>query len=87
MLQRNIQGLEIVPFIFNLGAIGHRETESPHDSLELFNGLRDRVQTAPPQDLTGQRRVKPFGLAGLRRSVARAQSLLGSRQDLFDAAP
>ena len=42
----NVQGLEVVPLVLDLGSLGHTEPQPAHYILELFDGLGDRMQMA-----------------------------------------
>ena len=45
----DVERLEVVPLVFDLGPIGDRETEPAHDVFEFFDRLRDRMEMAEPQ--------------------------------------
>ena len=73
VLGGDIQGLEIVPFIFNFGTIDGRKAESPHDLLQGLDGLSDRVESTQLPTRSGDGEVKDVVLRA-RRSFL--QSLL-----------
>ena len=80
--ERNVQRFEVVPLVFDLRTFGDGEAEPAHDLLELFDGLRDRMQPAE------ERPAARFGdIERQRRDVAAAgfESQLGRFERRFDA--
>ena len=61
MIFRNVERLEVVPFVFDLGSLCDREAESPHDVLEFVHRLDERVLFAKAQGRAGQREIEPAG--------------------------
>ncbi len=58
MLQGDVQGVEVVPAVLDLGALGHHEPQPAHDVLQLLGRLRDRVQVAQAKSPAGHGRVE-----------------------------
>ncbi len=46
---RDVEGLEIVPLVFDLRPVDDSEAEPPHDVLELGDGLHQRMPTPTPR--------------------------------------
>ena len=46
MVERNVQRVEVVPFVFELRAVDNFKSEPANDLSELANGLRERMQPA-----------------------------------------
>ena len=84
MCQRDIERLKVVPLVFDLRSIGHRESEPPHNLLQFFDRLRYRMQMTDSERFAGQRRVK---LSGDRRwggCMRGCEPLLGCGERRFN---
>jgi hypothetical protein len=57
MIFWDVEGDKVVPLILDLRPFGDGETESPHDLLEMLDGLRDRVDDTDARAKAGQRRI------------------------------
>ena len=79
MVGRDIQRLEIVPFVFDFRPVGDGESQPAHDLFQFFDRLRDRMQMAERGPRTGLRRIK-------RRAGWRGSALGQSRLGLGEAA-
>ena len=91
MLQGDVQGLEIVPGVFDLRPVGHGEAQPAHDVLQLLDRLRDRVQMAQPRADAGHRGIELARASALpaalfaSRSIGRVEGRLDLLLDLVEA--
>src|SRR3546814_6010202 len=56
-----VQGGEVGPVVFDLGAISHIETDRPEYGLDTLPGLNDRMDAGNAAPATGQTDVNGFG--------------------------
>ena len=61
MMRREIQRLEVVPVVFDLGTVGEVEAEPREDLVDALERARDRMQAAALAVAAGQRDVDAFG--------------------------
>src|SRR6187455_3117864 len=92
MLQRNIEGLEIVILVLDFRSVGGRKTEPAHDVLQFFDRLCDRMQTTQPQALTRKRGVKLrttcfLNTAGRESFLCGGESRLNGSLHLIEPLP
>ena len=95
MVGGDIQRIEIVIFVFDLGAIQHGETERDEQVFDFGLNPGDGMQVAHARAGRGQREIQPLGVKplfqGLRIELAQPrfeggfQFLLGGIQQLADA--
>ncbi len=62
MAERNVQGFEVVPVVFDFGPLDGREAEPAHDLLHPLDGLRDGMQPPDSHRSTRQRDIEGFAL-------------------------
>ena len=85
MVVRVVQRREVHPVGFDLGAIGHIETNRTEDLGDALPGVHHRVQAAFGHVAAGQRHVDCFGgQAGVHERIG--QRLAAGVQRLFNAA-
>ena len=80
MVFGDVKRLEVVPLVLDLGALGDREAEPPHDVLQLVDRLRERVLLAQPHRCARQRQVEAAG-----DRLGPRQLLLASFEHRLDA--
>jgi hypothetical protein len=81
MCRRDIERLEVMELVFDLGPVGDRETEPAHDLLQLLNCLRNRVEPAQAARGAGQRGIE----RGVdRRGLLAFDALAGGRHRSFE---
>ena len=83
MLRRNVERLEVVPLVFDLGPVGHGEAQPAHDVFELVDRLRDRMQMPEPRPA---RRAAwdRMAVARIRRRRPRSTAAAGPLKGGFD---
>src|SRR3546814_14298499 len=88
-----VQGGEVGPVVFDLGAISHIETDRPEYGLDTLPGLNDRMDAGNAAPATGQTDVNGFGgqalvQFGLRHLAAPiVQQAFDLLLQLIDAGP
>ena len=86
MVGRDVQGVEIVVFVFHFGAVQHGEAKRAEELFKLALDARDGVQVAAPRTGRGQRQVEPFGVeAGFQGDLG--EGLLAGFERLLDILP
>src|SRR5579863_10350526 len=67
VVRRNIKGVEIVIFGFNLRAVQYGEAEGPEQVFNLPLDLRDRMQAAGFDSWRGDSKIEPLGVEPFRQ--------------------
>ena len=81
MIGRDVQGLEVVPLVFDLRTVGHGESEPAHDLFQFLDRLRDRMEMAERRPRAGLRRIER---RARRRRIGAGQSRLGFGERGFE---
>ena len=76
--RRDVERLEVVPVVLDLGSLGDAVPEPDEDVLELPLHLRDEVEVAPAGAVAAGGEVDPLARGGRRRAPPRPRPPRGA---------